>query len=124
MNRLLLICLAAWLLSGCGHVGNSLVGGERGFRNFAQSWVGKSIDDATGAKYGCSGGGKLVGDNQVDGLTRERELVWTCWSDQIGKSSECHWALTYRVSDEKILTWRYVSKPQECFRDVFYVGSW
>ena len=99
MNKSLQIAPAACLLSGCGHVGNSLVGGDRGFRSYAQSWVGKEIDGATGMKDTCSGGGEHVADTDIDGLTRERELVWKCWSDQVGSSSNSCCVLSYRVSD-------------------------
>jgi hypothetical protein len=118
------LILVILTLPGCGSMGNQIIGPEQGFQNFANGWVGKSIDEAGRRQYACTYAGTKLGLVRVDDLYDEEEFVFACYVQSARTFASCRWALKFERTSRKIVGWRYISNPKECLKDPFYESAW
>ena len=118
MNRALsLSLLLITLVSGCSFLNPLFY--EAGFRKYAERIVGLDVEEYTAYPYVTLE--KI--ENTNEGF-REYFISTEYKTDFTASKSTCHWVLITEPPSSEILSWRYVSKPEDCKGGYFYSGAW
>lgn len=112
----LMILAITLSISGCGTIGNLIVGPEQGFRDHIDSRLGLNIHEVINPRTDGKGVGEVKSVTQLDDSFDE--YLFSYWIDG------CLWAGKVERSTGQLKSWRYVSDASLCKRDKFYSGAW
>ena len=104
------------LLSGCSLLNPLFY--EAGFKKYADRIVGNDAEKYTSYPY--INLEKIV---DLEDGNREYFISSDYETSTTGTKSTCHWVIITNPPSNKILSWRYVSKPSDCKGTYFYVIS-
>ena len=113
-TKLLFIWVIALPISGCGTIGNLIVGPEQGFKDHIDSKLGLNINEVINLRSG-NGVGEVKSITHLDDTFDEYQFSYP-----VG----CLWAGKVERSTGLLKSWRYTSDAALCKRDKFYSGAW